>query len=181
MHLYLTSDKNTALRQAYLANATVVTPNPRSHALYARKANLSLLSNSAQLDIDCADRRMLTAIVPQTECIDVDNAPRLWARRKSLFFKPISGHGGKAVYRGDKITKSAWQTVLAGDYSAQTKVPPSLRSTQYGRADVSYKADIRLYTYRGEVLLAAARLYQGQTTNFRTPGGGFAPVYCVQE
>ncbi len=23
----------------------------------------------------------------------------------------------------------------------------------------------------------AARLYQGQTTNFRTPGGGFAPVY----
>jgi hypothetical protein len=25
----------------------------------------------------------------------------------------------------------------------------------------------------------AARLYQGQTTNFRTPGGGFAPVYST--
>jgi hypothetical protein len=25
----------------------------------------------------------------------------------------------------------------------------------------------------------AARLYQGQTTNFRTHGGGFAPVYVV--
>jgi len=25
----------------------------------------------------------------------------------------------------------------------------------------------------------AARLYQGQTTNFRTPGGGFAPVYSL--
>lgn len=25
--------------------------------------------------------------------------------------------------------------------------------------------------------MAGARLYQGQTTNFRTPGGGFAPVY----
>jgi hypothetical protein len=25
--------------------------------------------------------------------------------------------------------------------------------------------------------LVAARLYQGQTTNFRTPGGGFAPVF----
>jgi hypothetical protein len=24
-----------------------------------------------------------------------------------------------------------------------------------------------------------ARLYQGQTTNFRTPGGGFAPVFTV--
>jgi hypothetical protein len=29
--------------------------------------------------------------------------------------------------------------------------------------------------------LTAARLYQGQTTNFRTPGGGFAPVYVVSE
>ena len=29
------------------------------------------------------------------------------------------------------------------------------------------------------VLLAAARLYQGQTTNMRTPGGGFAPVLEV--
>jgi hypothetical protein len=26
------------------------------------------------------------------------------------------------------------------------------------------------------VQLLAARLYQGQTTNMRTPGGGFAPV-----
>jgi len=25
----------------------------------------------------------------------------------------------------------------------------------------------------------AARLYQGQTTNFRTAGGGFAPVYVT--
>jgi hypothetical protein len=23
----------------------------------------------------------------------------------------------------------------------------------------------------------AARLYEGQTTNFRTPGGGFAPIF----
>jgi hypothetical protein len=32
----------------------------------------------------------------------------------------------------------------------------------------------------GTVLLAAARLYQGQTTNFRTPGGGFAPVFFLR-
>jgi hypothetical protein len=44
---------------------------------------------------------------------------------------------------------------------------------------VSRKTDFRLYTYDGAVLLKAARLYQGQTTNFRTPGGGFAPVFAV--
>jgi hypothetical protein len=41
------------------------------------------------------------------------------------------------------------------------------------------KTDVRLYTYDGRVLLTAARLYQGQTTNFRTPGGGFAPVLAI--
>ncbi len=30
-----------------------------------------------------------------------------------------------------------------------------------------------------KVLLVAARLYQGQTTNFRTLGGGFAPVFVI--
>ena len=38
------------------------------------------------------------------------------------------------------------------------------------------KLDVRNYVYDGSVQLLAARLYQGQTTNMRTPGGGFAPV-----
>ncbi len=39
------------------------------------------------------------------------------------------------------------------------------------------KLDLRAYVYDGRVQLTAARLYQGQTTNFRTAGGGFAPVF----
>jgi hypothetical protein len=38
------------------------------------------------------------------------------------------------------------------------------------------KLDVRNYVYAGEVQSLAARLYQGQTTNMRTPGGGFASV-----
>ena len=40
------------------------------------------------------------------------------------------------------------------------------------------KFDLRDYVYDAAVQWVAARLYQGQTTNFRTPGGGFAPVYA---
>jgi hypothetical protein len=29
------------------------------------------------------------------------------------------------------------------------------------------------------MICVAARLYQGQTTNFRTPGGGFSPVVVL--
>ena len=35
------------------------------------------------------------------------------------------------------------------------------------------KADFRCYCYNGKIQLVAARLYQGQTTNFRTENGGF--------
>lgn len=43
--------------------------------------------------------------------------------------------------------------------------------------DRPMKFDLRTYSYDARVQWIAARLYQGQTTNFRTPGGGFAPVY----
>jgi hypothetical protein len=45
---------------------------------------------------------------------------------------------------------------------------------------VELKVDVRLYTFGGIVLLFAARLYRGQTTNMRTPGGGFAPLLEVR-
>ena len=45
-------------------------------------------------------------------------------------------------------------------------------------AAVDLKLDLRNYVYAGRIQLLTSRLYQGQTTNFRTPGGGFAPVFC---
>lgn len=35
-------------------------------------------------------------------------------------------------------------------------------------------------THRGDLLLAAARLYRGQSINLVTPGGGFAPLLFQQ-
>ncbi|MNT62877.1 hypothetical protein D3C72_2006400 [compost metagenome] len=99
-----------------------------------------------------------------------------WAQRSGLFFKPTSGHGSKAVYRGDKVTKGVWAQIVQGDYVAQSFAAPGERMIEVDGVQVARKMDVRLYTYGGQVLLAAARLYQGQTTNFRTPGGGFAPV-----
>jgi hypothetical protein len=41
------------------------------------------------------------------------------------------------------------------------------------------RVDVRNFAYGGETWLRAARLYRGQTTNFRTVGGGFAPVLAL--
>ena len=71
--------------------------------------------------------------------------------------------------------------IIAGDYIAQAFVPPSERRVEVAGAPVDLKMDLRNYVYRGEVQLVTARLYQGQTTNFRTPGGGFAPVLALPD
>jgi hypothetical protein len=172
---------SAALREAYLAGTVVVTPNPRNHALVADKRNLTLLSDPARLEalgIE-AELRDALAAVPQARLVTADNADELWAQRKSLFFKPAGGHAGKAVYRGDKITRRVWERVLEGDYIAQAFAAPSERRVQVDGDPQTRKMDVRLYTYAGATILAAARLYQGQTTNFRTPGGGFAPVIVL--
>ena len=56
-------------------------------------------------------------------------------------------------------------------------VAPGERMLSEHDAAPALKFDLREYVYQGQVQWTAARLYQGQTTNFRTPGGGFAPVY----
>jgi hypothetical protein len=169
------------LRRAYLEGAVVVTPNPQLHRLLANKSNLIILSDQDEL------RRMgvsgddiaALATVPRAQLVTPTNLEQLWKERKRLFFKPLSGHGGKAVYRGDKITKSTWAEIMKGNYIAQELVTPSERSVKVGGISEARKMDLRLYTYDQKLLIAAARLYQGQTTNFRTPGGGFAPVFIV--
>ena len=178
----LEQPQHAALRAAYLAGAVVLTPHPRAHALYADKRNLALLTDGAlleELGVDAATRAILAEGIPRTERVQRAQAADLWARRRQLFFKPAAGYGSKAAYRGDKLTKRVFEEILAGGYVAQALVPPSARHVGVGDETVEMKLDLRNYVYRGRVQLVTARLYQGQTTNFRTPGGGFAPVLTL--
>ncbi len=178
----LEAPPHAALREAWLAGAVVLTPHPRAHALYADKRNLALLTDEAallDLGVDAATRAVLLAGIPQTRQVRPEEGEALWARRKQLFFKPAAGYGSKAAYRGDKLTRRVFEEILAGGYVAQALVPPSARRLGTEDAPQELKLDLRNYAYRGRVQLVTARLYQGQTTNFRTPGGGFAPVLTV--
>ena len=108
---------------------------------------------------------------------DPARADEWWNERKRYFFKPATGYGSKAAYRGDKLTRSTWEQILSRPYIAQRIVAPSERTIRVADVEVPLKLDLRNYVYDGRVQLVAARLYQGQTTNFRTAGGGFAPVF----
>ena len=173
--------EHAALRAAYLDGVAVVTPHPGAHALYADKRNLALLGDERALSAFGAPDEtieLLAAAVPRTEVVEPADAARLWAERKNLFFKPYAGFGSRGAYRGDKLTRRVFDEILAGGYVAQALVPPSAR-VAVAEGEPPLKLDVRNYAYGGEVQLLAARLWRGQTTNFRSAGGGFAPVFVL--
>jgi hypothetical protein len=176
----LAESQHALLAEAYLHDLVVVTPHPRAHAVYADKRRLAVLSDPGALrEVGASetDAALLTRHVPRTLVVREDQREALWRERKTWFFKPQSGYGSKAAYRGDKITKSVFEQVLREPYVAQLLVPPSARRLRVGDQLLELKVDVRNFAYAGHVQLVCARLYQGQTTNFRTVGGGFAPVY----
>jgi hypothetical protein len=180
----LEQPNHEVLRRAYIEGAAVVTPNPRAHALFADKRNLTVLSDPTKLStlqLEEEHIEALRASVPQTVLVTPNNADALWSDRKQFFFKPATGYGSKGSYRGDKLTRGTWEGILKANYVAQAFASPGQRAIKLDGKPSALKVDIRLYTYLGEELLTAARLYQGQTTNFRTLGGGFAPVFGVPQ
>jgi hypothetical protein len=161
-------------------SAEVITPAPIHHVLYANKKNLSHLTDSdylRSLSLSETEISQLLRMIPLTRTVDKRDEKNLWDHRKHLFFKPADGFGSKATYRGDKLTKRVWGEILEGDYVVQGLIPPGHRAIAGRQGPL--KADIRAYTYDGQILLLAARLYEGQTTNFRTAGGGFSPVFVI--
>lgn len=179
----LSDPAHAPLAQAWRSGAVVLTPDPRAHALRANKSHLQTLSDAdalRRLGATAPDIATLRAHVPACERVTPESAARLWEARRQLFFKPLCGFGSRAVYRGDKLTRRVWDGIVAGDYIAQTLVPPGERALPAASPDTLLKFDVRAYTYNGQIQLLAARMYQGQTTNFRTEGGGFAPVVVVR-
>jgi len=173
-----------ALASAYLAGAVVVTPHPYAHALYADKRNLVILSDQFALEglgVDTASCAILQEGIATTHHVKASDAGALWGGRKHLFFKPAKGFGSKAAYRGDKLTQRVFAEILQGTYVAQKYAPPGLRQLEIQGQLQELKWDLRHYAYQQQIQLLVARLYQGQTTNFRTVGGGFARVAVIAE
>jgi hypothetical protein len=161
----------------------VITPHPFVYACYADKYNLTVLTHPDRLramGVAATDIAVLQSGIPQTRKVHKEDEEMWWQQRKQWFFKPASGYGSKGAYRGAGVTKRVFAEIMQGGYVAQRLAVPGERAITNADAQLSsLKSDVRCYVYNGQVQLIAARLYQGQTTNFRTEKGGFAPVRVV--
>ena len=79
----------------------------------------------------------------------------------------------EGVLLGEKISRKRFDELPASSTLVQELVPPSMTAVPDHEP---MKTDLRLYAYRDQILGVTARLYRGQVTNLRTPGGGFARV-----
>jgi hypothetical protein len=178
----LASPRCAGLREAYLAGEVVVTPAPREHHLLANKDRLVLFSDPAALralGLGADDAEFLARVVPETRRLADLGLERAWSERRAWVFKPAAGFASRGVYRGDKLTRGKLDEIAAdGGYLAQRRVDPGAVAVTTRDGPTSMKFDVRAYAYRDQVLLLGARVYQGQVTNLRTPGGGFSAI-CV--
>ncbi len=139
-------------------------PSPSTYAVYADKNNLVDLFAIPELS------RWILPVYP----VASQSFETWWSTRHNWFFKPMSGYGSKAVYRGERISrKLLGELCQRNDYVAQQYCPAGVLATPEGQL---MKYDMRVYSWAGRTALISARLYQGQVTNFRTAGGGFCVV-----
>jgi len=176
---YLESDEMAGLRQAYLARKVCLTPNPHMYGLLADKRRMILWADHAQRAqwrMSGKECRLLDQVLPATSLLAELDLQQVWSDRKQLVFKPVDGFGSRGVLVGEKISRKRFDQLPVTATLAQELVPPSLTEVVEQGA---MKTDLRLYAYRNRVLGVTARLYRGQVTNMRTPGGGFARVQIV--
>jgi hypothetical protein len=130
----------------------------------------------AACGLTAVEQQSLLDMVP--ECRLLANADRedLWRQRDGWVLKPVDRFGSRGVLVGGKMTRGRFEQMEPATTLTQRLVPPSTTEVPgYG----PMKTDLRLYAYRNHILGVTARLYRGQVTNLRTPGGGFAAVRIV--
>ena len=176
---FLEQAELAGVRQAYLAGAVCLSPNPFAYGLLADKRRMVLWSDRdalAGLDLSSRQQELLLQFVPHSRLLADCDAERIWSERKQLVFKPVTRFGSRGVLMGKGITRKRFAELDPVTTLVQQVVPPSVESDPEGR---EFKVDLRLFVYRDRLLGIGARLYQGQVTNLRTEGGGFAPVRLV--
>jgi hypothetical protein len=180
---YLQGEHLQNLKTAWKAKAFCLSPQPLEYDVLANKNRLHLLTDAnllAALNLPVNDIALIKKIIPFSQLIHSDNKSVIWEKRKKFFFKPAQSFGSKQAYRGSSISRNIFESFAENEMLAQEFIPAGEVSfASKATEPEKFKFDLRCYAYQDRLEMVIARLYQGQVTNLRTPGGGFALVQVV--
>lgn len=166
----LDTPNNAAIRMALDAGAVRLAPSPSTWRAIADKRLFIGWSKQPVLAED--EARKQTFRVAKTVAMNTLSTEDWYSDRAAWVFKPYSGHAGKGVVLGRKISRARINSLPINNYLAQEFVAhPTLE-----RGGETWKYDLRFFADRDQIIGAAARVFRGQVVNMREPGSGFAPL-----
>lgn len=173
---YLNESKSNLIKERYNNREIFLSPHPWEYFQIADKERF--LDWTAQLEVPHP-----SSLLPAYD-LDVEPAEKIWPLRKNYFFKPKSSFGSKGVFKGASVSKKVFDRFFGNHFIAQKLALPAeidiaVEIVKEGHPVLEIqkmKYDLRCYTYREELQMIIGRVYQGQTTNLRTEGGGFTIV-----
>ncbi|MBC7420824.1 MAG: hypothetical protein H7328_08850 [Bdellovibrio sp.] len=164
----LQEPRSAQVKNFFNSSEVELSPNPYEYFMLADKKRF--LDWNKQTDLPKP-----TSLLP-TYDLGVADRDKVWNERKTLFFKPKNSFGSKQAYRGASISRRTFDEVFNDGFIAQKLSHPGEIEVLFEGQKQIMKYDLRCYAYQEQLQLVVARIYQGQTTNLRTPGGGFAAV-----
>lgn len=165
---YLTADKSKPLRERFKNKELFLSPNPYEYFLLADKQRL--FDWGQQTEVRKPDSLLKIYDLAHSD------KDQIWAERKNLFFKPKASYGSKQAYKGASMSRKIFDEAFASEFIAQEYVQAKEIIVGTESEPLKLKYDLRCYVYKDQLQMVIARLYQGQTTNLKTIGGGFTVV-----
>lgn len=174
------ADECAALRRAYEADRVYVAPNPFTYTTRSDKRLLEWLSLwhwDDELGIKAEERQILSAHVPETYLVRVDDADMLAQHKHEFVFKPIHGFAGRGLLASEAVGRERLRRLARhGDgYVAQRWTPKACIEAGGARL----WADLRVWAYRGEIYLLSGRASQRQDRLDLTAPGGWLPTFVT--
>ena len=173
------SEDFSALRSAYAAGRVYVAPNPFSYATRSDKRLLEWLSLphwDEDLGILPEERQVLTAHVPETHVLRADNLDMLALRKREFVFKPLHGFAGRGLLDSAAVGPARLRRLVKhGEGYVTQKVTPKPRMDTDGQP---VWTDLRVWAYRGDILLLSGRASRRPDRLDLAPPGGWLPTYA---
>ncbi|MGO4869320.1 MAG: hypothetical protein ACLPGW_01710 [Roseiarcus sp.] len=176
---FWSSDEFVALRAAYLAERLYAAPNPFTYATRSDKRLLEWLSSprwDGDLAIDAEERAVLSAHTPQTHRLSVDNVEMLAQAKRDFVFKPLHGFAGRGLIDSAAIGRARLRRLVkhGEGYVAQKRIAKSCIEVDGARL----WTDLRVWAYRGEIVLVSGRASRRPERLDLAPPGGWLPTYA---
>ncbi len=180
---YLKEERHQWIERLYISGAVCLSPNPHEYVLLADKSRLIQWSENdflSQFPLSSKERENIKDVSLTSEVFNLQKKEEYWENKKSLFFKPLNSFGTKGVYCGSSINRDIFSQ-LDENYLVQEFAPaPIAKSYNSKITDKDWKFDLRAFVYKNYIFSWCARVYKGEVTNRKEPGGGFASVKFIE-